>query len=414
MNYPHSESSSDDDYTMPGTFIFPYSVDNKYDKNLVDDKYELISDTIPSFYGTPGDFPQELYLGKGHYKAKSKKRRLKEYYKPEFSKLPYWLSYMIDTGAFGVEKVCNAITTLEYNIETMNFALGEHSLFYSIVECPYSVVVIDVYVFDKTSAHANLLLVNKKTSPWEIERFEPHGNFNKTRNDGILNEMSDKFDIVMEEWLALNLKPYHADYVYKKPIDVCPLLGPQSRSEEVSPLNGFCQTWTYFYLDARLSNPEMTGTDVLKELYTYEPTDLFEMIQDYVLYVRETQVPESYIKYRKILKESSVFIDFVYKRVKRSSKLSTINLNRWVRTIYSWVANSKTYDEVDAILTFCSYYMDKIDDSNIEKVLKLGYIIAEKKIEKHKLEQIQNNSIFLNGPEEINYIYNILNVSSST
>ncbi|RKO93993.1 hypothetical protein BDK51DRAFT_39034 [Blyttiomyces helicus] len=64
--------------------------------------------------------------------------------------------------------------------------------------------------------------------------------------------MQEKIDTSLGKWFSQVLTPSNLKFKYMRPIDVCGREGPQTRSEAQSDLGGFCQTWTLFYLDARL------------------------------------------------------------------------------------------------------------------------------------------------------------------
>lgn len=337
----------------------------------------------PAPYNQPS-FANNAYKGHGRYKAKSPNRRRGQYAEGNQDKMISWLGYMIENNAFGTGTVCNAITILKYNMDRLNFMQGEHSLFYSIVACPYKMVVIDLHVFfDEGAGHANLLLINKSVTPWEIERFEPHGNFVPYSMG--MNKMQQQIDGILENWLEKNLKPFHNEFIYKTPMNVCPRLGPQSRAEQNSPVKGLCQTWTWFYLDARLSNPSLTGTQILEELYSIDPNELTELIQDYVFYIRDTFVPEEYVHFRRKLEEATKLLDNTFMNLYNQIELSPNNIRKWVKTIYDLLANTKTKNEVSALETFIKLTTEHIFNENIDKFTEIAYKIAGKRIDERQM-----------------------------
>lgn len=101
---------------------------------------------------------------------------------------------------------------------------------------------------DQNDDHSNILLYDKETGI--LERFEPHGS--KKSLEG--------------EWFQTNdldneIKTYFKDIVteYLTPKITCPLVGPQIQEnlENILPGVGFCTIWSFWYIDLRLSNPEI-------------------------------------------------------------------------------------------------------------------------------------------------------------
>ncbi len=105
--------------------------------------------------------------------------------------------------------------------------------------------------------HANFLIYDKNRN--EIERFEPHG-----------SHTIDEFDPTS---LDTTLAKYFKDSYgirYVKPLDFCPLVGPQTIQELGSDIihlgekSGFCQYWSFWYANIRLQNPNLERQDVIK------------------------------------------------------------------------------------------------------------------------------------------------------
>ncbi len=108
------------------------------------------------------------------------------------------------------------------------------------------------------SYHANFLIYDKNRN--EIERFEPHG--------------SHTPNIFSPERLDTHLAKYFKDrygITYIKPLDFCPLVGPQKIQEFEAGLEkikgerrGFCQYWSFWYANIRLENPNLERQDVIR------------------------------------------------------------------------------------------------------------------------------------------------------
>jgi len=123
--------------------------------------------------------------------------------------------------------------------------------------------------------HANMLIYDKKYNT--VERFESFGKGTWYQQDLLDQALSKYFK-----------KEYNMEYV--SPLDWCPtnIQGDQEAELEKGKVKGntknFCQAWSFWYADLRLSNPELTrdqvidlGIKTLKE----NPGTLTEYIIDY-------------------------------------------------------------------------------------------------------------------------------------
>jgi len=211
---------------------------------------------------------------------------------------------MVESGYFGSDKICLAASSFNYDVINRNLERygRNEAVFWSLVDCPYKVVIIEITaVFEMGEAtHANVLIVNKTNSTWEIERFEPHGQVERHESYGegdLLFNMQERIDEDLKKWFTKTLGEINQPFTYRRPIDICPRRGPQTRSEEFEYLGGFCQTWTLFYIDMRISHPEMTSDELLTIMFEMDAKELYEMIQDYVHFVKETDVPKAFEEY---------------------------------------------------------------------------------------------------------------------
>ena len=118
-------------------------------------------------------------------------------------------------------------------------------------------------------SHANVLIYDRKRK--ELERFEPHGgmtdawewcdnvkDFNNTRMAQRLpNRTCDGESL--DRAIVKHLKPIIGFETYFNNQTYCPNIGPQARQslkrQGVDP-GGFCQYWSIWYIDLRLSNPD--------------------------------------------------------------------------------------------------------------------------------------------------------------
>jgi len=135
-----------------------------------------------------------------------------------------------------------------------------------------------------SNAHANYMIYDSKTK--SIERFEPHGSFSSKEQQECHSSLL--MDEEMERLIKLNmgktfLKTYH------RPIDFCPRVGPQSiqqweNEHLIKDPKGFCMLWSTWYADVRLSNPDMSRTDVVSkaiEILKKRPESLTKFIRNY-------------------------------------------------------------------------------------------------------------------------------------
>ena len=109
--------------------------------------------------------------------------------------------------------------------------------------------------------HANCLIYD--TQLQELERFEPHGavEYGKHSKD-LDNQIKDVFISGSSPIIGRHVK-------YFAPPDYCPI-GPQAlpgKHSEGDP-GGFCHWWTVYYMDLRLSNPDMNRSNLLRKAKT--------------------------------------------------------------------------------------------------------------------------------------------------
>lgn len=103
-------------------------------------------------------------------------------------------------------------------------------------------------------AHANVLIYDKKS--FSLERFDPHG-------------FNDKFDT---PHLDLILPDFFSYYLpinnFYTPLSYCPRISFQLREENIEKLStdpgGFCSAWTLWYIDLRLSNPDISRKEIVQ------------------------------------------------------------------------------------------------------------------------------------------------------
>lgn len=140
--------------------------------------------------------------------------------------------------------------------------------------------------------HANLIVLDKKTGHYE--RFEPHGQISPIH---YLTETLDK-EIRQLFKKELDLNPKN----YIPPMDYCPKIGLQSLQEQqrrkerkslkdiIDLKSGTCVSWSMFYCDLRLRNPDIPRdqliTDAIK-LLTEKPEYLTRYIVNFAHFLKD-------------------------------------------------------------------------------------------------------------------------------
>lgn len=148
---------------------------------------------------------------------------------------------------------------------------------------------------DDVSGHANILLLD--TAMKTVERFEPHGWRFKENQSKMVDE-------------TLNNYFRSIEYIYLAPREVCPIMkvGPQSFAEYEQTLDKkreFCQSWSLWYADHRLTYPDVTLkelTEIMVTRWKEDKTSLLTFIMNFTEFVHRN---EKRIKNPKFMKELS-------------------------------------------------------------------------------------------------------------
>lgn len=134
---------------------------------------------------------------------------------------------------------------------------------------------------DYPGAHANILIIDRETH--EVERFEPHGTM-----------------FTYYEWEKLDEKLTNffnsLGYKYIPPLAFCPTQGFQVyqaiEEEENLPIDpeGYCAAWSIWWLDLRLTYPNINREDLTKyalEILTRKQAErsFTEFIRSYTAYL---------------------------------------------------------------------------------------------------------------------------------
>ena len=135
-------------------------------------------------------------------------------------------------------------------------------------------------ILKENKTHANVLIYDRKRK--ELEHFEPHGGDSKEawckvameghgkyRNTLMVQQLpNDPCDgDSLDRAIVKHLKPIIGFETYIPAKAYCPYLGFQSRQalkkQGVDP-GGFCQYWSIYYIDLRLSNPDTPRDQLVK------------------------------------------------------------------------------------------------------------------------------------------------------
>ena len=137
------------------------------------------------------------------------------------------------------------------------------------------------------TAHANFMVYDLKFK--SLERFEPHGT--------TLFSFSCISASVDDMILDLFIKNMGKEFIknYYKPLDFCPKLNVQAIEgfellDDKGDPGGFCTSWSYFYADLRLSNPEIDRKQLVTNLIyqlTYNEKSFREFIREYSIFLTE-------------------------------------------------------------------------------------------------------------------------------
>jgi glutaredoxin len=173
--------------------------------------------------------------------------------------------------------------------EKLNKLLVPENFWQSFNRCKNSSKRFIVYPFGFTCnniSHSNYLLYDRKTKT--MERFEPHGNVNLVADEENIKCLNSPVDF---EILKLFEKHMGTDFIkrYYKPLEYTPEIGYQTIQESEKEMKesdpeGFCSAWCVWYIDLRLSNPDIDRKELIelsiKELKKH-PQSLTKFIRNY-------------------------------------------------------------------------------------------------------------------------------------
>ena len=133
--------------------------------------------------------------------------------------------------------------------------------------------------------HANMLIYDNKTK--ELERFDPHG---KMTNFDYTVMYSDFDKEIQKEFKNNGIEISN----YYTPLDFCPSISFQKLEKDdkkiIGDPGGFCQAWSSWYVDLRLSNPDLPRDDVVQiaiRKIKQDPKGFKSFIRSYASFLSE-------------------------------------------------------------------------------------------------------------------------------
>nr|WRJ69919.1 ankyrin repeat domain-containing protein [Oceanusvirus sp.] len=152
---------------------------------------------------------------------------------------------------------------------------------------------IALNISGKLFGHGNAIIYDRKKR--ELEVFEPHGSSDIYENDYMLRkQMYRSIETVFKKYVPVD--KFHS------PMDYCPK-GPQYYDTDlVSMANsfmikkkpkGYCTAWSLYYLDLRLSNPDVPPSVLVKEFsrkFWYNSVSFINAYSNFVLEIHEDLV----------------------------------------------------------------------------------------------------------------------------
>jgi hypothetical protein len=137
------------------------------------------------------------------------------------------------------------------------------------------------------TAHQNFMVYDLKFK--SLERFEPNGRANADCIGAPVDDMILDLFIKNMDMGKEFVKNYY------RPLDFCPsrnvqiIEGSEVLDDKKDP-GGFCTSWSYFYADLRLSNPEIDRKQLVTNLIyqlTYNEKSFREFIREYSIFLTE-------------------------------------------------------------------------------------------------------------------------------
>ena len=148
-----------------------------------------------------------------------------------------------------------------------------------------------------SDAHANIIIYDTKKNTLEL--FDPHGSktmdkFEPMKVRHMLNVIFKKISPHIEFLQSYEINPY---------IGLQTIQGGSEYLRQPDEVLGYCGAWTFFYLQMRIANPELSQMSLIKQIKgeIINKGNFFNMMRNYVKYIIENGYRHKYnIKPRKL------------------------------------------------------------------------------------------------------------------
>lgn len=190
--------------------------------------------------------------------------------------------------------------------------------------CRWFIVPIGIEI--SSFSHANYLIIDIELM--EVERFEPHGSHSPVG----LNYEPELLDMFISSYLDES----GFKFKYFKPKDYLPKIGFQTieinelKSDYIGDPNGFCALWCIWWVDMRLSNPNLHRTKLVKQL--------------------NKELINSKLSYKKLIRDYSQYIIDIRDKIFISANT---NINEWINDTIPEknieLLNSIIYDNINKL-----------------------------------------------------------------
>jgi len=175
-------------------------------------------------------------------------------------------------------------------------------------------LIIPIGIELSNGAHANILIYDKNLKT--IERFEPYGkdwpagfNYNPTGLDHKLNKL---FNNLLDNDNIINIT-YYEPHTYEQKIGFQTLdINEHSRENNIGDPGGFCAAWSLWYVEMRISNPNI---------------DKIKLIPNLISYIRNKK-----LFFRSIIRSYTKHITDIRDELLLKSDL---NINKWINDNYT-------------------------------------------------------------------------------
>lgn len=301
--------------------------------------------------------------------------------------IPY--AYLIDSGYY--TNTCLTMGKLFYYRDTQRIVYEyESTLEWTLKECSYDLLAIPVSIKRMRIGHANLLLINKKRIPWEIERFEPFGALPKAT----FIENNQNMDRCLQTWLGELFERFHihVPFVYKKPTDLSTGIGIQARSQAAGGQRGFCQTWTLLYFDIRLCNPDLTASEVQNALQSIPGKNLSILVLEYTAFLYSLRIPKGYQTFNEARFDAASYHSRVITKVKKvlGNTNAVVGLSRaWFKLIAN-VRDIETFHTLNILIPTLLKWLVNLHgniDSSVANIDR-GLMIIQQTLEHAKNKRL--------------------------